>query len=399
MVAKLRILASLAVVVLVAAACQEGAPEQPAEEGDGGPIILGGAFSRAGFLAPYDQPPRQGALLAVEHINSEGGVLGRELQIVESDSRSDPAVAGQAAIELLNQGAVGLIAPCDFDVGAPVGLEGQNAGVPVISTCATSPSFPDAVGDMMFLAAFGNPAQSALAAEWAFNDQGWDTAYLVTDRSIDYTRSLAEAFRVRYEELGGNLIGTDTYQFGDEDFSSQIENIQGLGEQPDFLYISTLVPDIGTILRQLRAAGIDLPVVGGDGYEADLLVEVAGPDAANNTFFTTHGFVQPGEAEDVDLFIDLYQEEHGSPPETSFHAIGWDTVELFRLAIEEAGSTDGEAIRDALENLQEVDLLTGTLSYSPEDHVPRKTVFLIEVVDGEFQLVEERLPEQVPAVE
>lgn len=388
----IRHVGALAVLALVAAACGEGA-EEPAE---GEPIILGGAFSRAGFLAAYDDPPRQGALVAVEYFNAQGGVLGRPLRLIEADSKSDPAVAAQAAIDLLNRGAVGLIAPCDFDIGAPVGIEGQKAGVPVISTCATSPGFPDAVGDMMFLAAFGNNTQSAAAAEWAFEAQGWRTSYLVVDQSIDYTRTLADFFRVRFEELGGEILGEDTYQFGDEDFSSQISKIQALPEQPDFLYISSLVPDIGTILRQLRAAGLDLPVVGGDGYEADLLVEVAGPEAANNTFFTTHGFAGAGVDEDVDLFIDLYTDEFGMPPETSFHMTGWDTVKLFVEAIEAAGSTDGQAIRDALEGLTDVDLLTGTLSYSPENHVPIKTVAIIEVRDGEFQLVEFWEPESIP---
>lgn len=381
------------VVALIAVGCGRG----DGGEAEEGPIVVGGAFSVTDWMAAYDEPPRQGAIAAINYLNEQGGVLGRQLRLIESDSKSDPAVAGQAAVELLDRGAVVLITPCDFDIGAPVGIEAQRAGVPAVSTCATSPGFPDAVGDMLFMASFGNNTQSAAAAEWAYQDRGWRTTYLVVDQSIDYTRTLGEYFQSRFEELGGSVLGQDTYQFGDEDFSSQIAKIQNLPEEPDFLYISSLVPDIGTILRQLRAAGIDLPVLGGDGYEADLLVEVAGPEAANNTFFTTHGFMGPGVNEQVDLFIDRYQQEFGQPPETSFHGTGWDTVMIIAEGIRRAGTTDGAAVRDAIEAIRDLPVATGrSLSYAPDSHVPTKSVAVIEVVDGEFQLVSWWDPQRIP---
>jgi branched-chain amino acid transport system substrate-binding protein len=394
----LRRLAPLFALALVAAACEREAEREPAAEAE--PIVIGGAFSLTDWMAAYDQPPREGAQVAIEYINEQGGVLGRPLKLIESDSQSDPARAAEAALELIDQGAEVLITPCDFDIGAPVAIEGQRAGILSVSTCATSPGFPAAVGDLMFMASYGNNTQAAAAAEWAYEEMGWRKAYLVIDQAIDYTRTLGEYFRVRFEELGGRIIGEDTYNFGDEDFTAQVGRMQALEEEPDFMYFAALVPDYGIALRQMRAAGLDFPVLAGDGVESDLLVEVAGPEAANNSFFTTHGFMGEGGGDEAALFMERYEAMFGEPPETSFHAAGWDTVRLIAHAIEQAGSTDGAAVRDAMQQIRDFPSATGlTISYSPdfpEGHVPVKSVAIIEVVDGEFQLATWWQPAKIP---
>lgn len=396
-----RVLMFLSLVALIAGACApNGEPTDAEEPTDAAPIVIGGAFSLTGWMAAYDQPPREGAQAAIDYINEQGGVLGRPLELIESDSQSDPARAAEAALELIDQGAEVLITPCDFDIGAPVAIEAQRKGIVSVSTCATSPGFPAAVGDLMFMASYGNNTQAAAAAEWAYEDRGWRTVYLVIDQAIDYTRSLGEYFRVRFEELGGTVVGEDTYMFGDEDFTAQVGRMQELEEAPDFMYFAALVPDYGIALRQMRAAGLEWPVVAGDGVEAALLVEVAGAEAANNSFFTTHGFMGEGGGDEAQLFMERYEGKFGEPPETSFHAAGWDTVRLIAEAIERAGSTDGEAVRDAMRQIKDFPSATGlTISYSanfPEGHIPDKSVAIIEVVDGKFQLVTWWDPKSIP---
>jgi branched-chain amino acid transport system substrate-binding protein len=367
-------------------------------EPEGDPIVIGGAFSVTDWMSAYDGPPREGATAAVAYLNEQGGVLGRPLELIESDSQSDPAVASQAALELIDQGAHVLVTPCDFDIGAPVGIEAQREGLPVISTCATSPGFPDAIGDMMFMTAYGNNRQAAAMAEWSLQEQGWENVYLIIDQSIDYTRTLGEYFGTAFEAAGGQIVGEDSYTFGDEDYSSQISNFQSDGQDADMIYIASLVPDIGTILRQFRAAGIDLPVASGDGIEADLLVEVAGADAANNTFFTTHGFVGEGAEGEAELFVERYEAMFDDRPETSFHAIGWDTIMVIARAIEDAGSVEPTEVRDAMEQITDMPSATGrTISYSPDSHVPEKDVAIVQVVDGTFELMEWWQPASIPA--
>src|SRR5690606_22245474 len=159
---------SLLALVLVACGGTEGAPVTPTEPaggagsgaatapaspGAGGedPIIVGAAVHLTGWMAAYDTPPLMGARLAVKQINEAGGVLGRPLQLIELDGKTDQATVGNAAIQLIEQGAEVLIAPCDFDFGAPVGRAAQDAGIVGLSTCASSPLYgSEALGDMQF---------------------------------------------------------------------------------------------------------------------------------------------------------------------------------------------------------------------------------------------------------
>ena len=155
---------------------------------------------------------------------------------------------------------------------------------------------------------------------------------------------LARYFRERYTELGGDIVGEDTYAGGTLDFSDQIARILALPALPDMLYISAGPDDIGRLVKQLREAGIHAPIVGGDGYDTPLLLQVAGA-AADNTYFTTHAFLDATQGTPaVRQFIADYQAEYGAPPDTAFAALGYDAVMLIANAIERADSAKQKAI-------------------------------------------------------
>jgi branched-chain amino acid transport system substrate-binding protein len=149
----------------------------------------------------------------------------------------------------------------------------------------------------------------------------------------------------RYSELGGDIVREDTYAGGALDFSDQIARILALPALPDMLYISAGPDDIGRLVKQVREAGSHVPIVGGDGYDTPLLLQVAGA-AADNTYFTTHAFLgATHRTPAVAQFIADYQAEYGAPPDTAFAALGYDAVMLIAHAIEAGGL--GETERDA----------------------------------------------------
>ena len=130
------------------------------------PLIIGAVFNSTGWMADYDQPPRSGALIKIDEINEAGGILGREVQLIELDGKTDPATVGNAALQLIDQGAEVMIAPCDFDIGAPASQAAQDAGMVGISTCASSPLYgSEALGDKQFSAVMWNNIMSAGAAD------------------------------------------------------------------------------------------------------------------------------------------------------------------------------------------------------------------------------------------
>ncbi|MDI3341152.1 MAG: ABC transporter substrate-binding protein [Sphaerobacter sp.] len=409
-------LTMLAVVSLVLAACggtagapapatgppgNGGAGASPAPgspSGDGDPIVIGAAVHLTGWMAADDSPPLMGARLAVKQINEAGGVLGRPLQLIELDGKTDQATVGNAAIQLIEQGAEVMIAPCDFDYGAPVGRAAQEAGIVGLSTCASSPLYgSEALGDLQFTVSMWNQTMSAAAAQFACTDMGWTTGATIVDTTTEYTQSLGEYFVDAFQQIGCTIVSEDTYLQGDMQIDAQIQRLQSLPEPPQVILLSTNMPDYAMMVRELRAAGFATPLMGGDAMDTVEFYPAVGPDAGNNIFISTHSFVGPGVGPAMDEFLQLYQAEYGVPPETAFAAMGWDTVQIIAQAIEAAGTTDGPAMARAMEGVQ-YQLLSGTLTWSDaaSGHRPDKEAFILEVKSGEPTFVGTIKPEYVP---
>ena len=361
-------------------------------------LLIGGALSLTGIQAPLDTPGFLGAEVAVDYLNENGGILGRQVKFVNIDGKSDPVTVGNVAVELIDRGAELMVAPCDFDFGGPASREAQKADIVGISTCASDPLFSSwSLGDKQFTLSMWNTTMGAVAADFACEEKGWEKAYVVTDQFIAYTKSLSKYFQAHYTDIGCEVILEDTYTNGDNDFSAQLARLQALDETPDVIFLSSYGQDIGVIIRALREAGIDAPVLGGDAYDDPAMHEALGEKLGNDIYFVTHAWMGPESHDDMPKFIELYQKKHGEAPESSFVATGWDTIMLMAAAVEAAGSTEGAAVAKALEE-GEFNLLTGSLSYSSADegHEPDKAAVLTELKQGKPGFLGWRRPETLP---
>jgi branched-chain amino acid transport system substrate-binding protein len=371
---------------------------QGASAQDEDPIIIGAPVNLTGWMAAYDTPPLEGARLAVQKINDEGGVLGRPLQLIEIDGRTDPATVGNAAREVIQNGAEVILAPCDFDFGAPAGQAAQEAGIVGISFCASSPLYGSAaLGDKQFTLSMWNQTMSAAAAEYGFNEQGWRTAATIIDQGTEYTQSLGDFFVETWEHLGGEIVSEDTYQLNDMQATAQAQRILGLETQPDVIFVSANMPDYSAIIRDLRAAGVTAPLMGGDSMDTADFYTALGPELGNDIFISTHSFIGHEAGPEMEQFIADFEAEYGDPPEVAFNAMGWDAIQVIAQGIEAAGTTEGEALAAALEGT-EFELLSGNLVWSDAEsgHVPSKEAFIIEVINGEPTFVTRISPEWTP---
>lgn len=362
-------------------------------------IIIGGAMCQTGVQAPLDTPGVKGAQVAVKYINDNGGLLGKKVEFVNVDGKSDPVTVGNAAVELIDKGADIIMAPCDFDFGGPASREAQEAGLVGISACASDPLYSSwSLGDKQFTLSMWNTTMGAVAADYAFKERGWKTAYVVTDQFIAYTKSLSKYFVAQFKADGGEIILEDTYTNGDNDFSAQLARLKALGKKPDVIFLSSYGQDIAAIIRALREVGYDAPVLGGDAYDDPAMHAALGESLGNDVYFVTHTFMSPEAHPDMQKFIDLYTEMHGAAPDTSFVATGWDTVMLMAEAIKAAGTTDGAAVAKALED-GKFKLLTGELDYgtAEEGHVPDKAAVMVELKGGKPTFLGWRQPETLPA--
>lgn len=359
-------------------------------------IKIGGGFDLSGTESSLDLPASNGAQLAIKEINAAGGVLGKQLEFVLRDSKYQMDTTAVIAKQFVEEDKVAaVIGFTDSDSVLAAGPIIQDAGIPFLTAGATSPKLPDQVGDMMFLACFGDNVQAAAGAEYAFKNFG-KTAYLLSDMGVEYTTLLGQYFKARYTEMGGTIVLEDTYEDSATDFSAQITKLKALATQPDFYYIAAMPYNVGPVVKQLREAGLTGPVVGGDGYDTPDLVSVAG-ESANDVYFTTHALMDKDNGTDgIKKFIAAYNAEYGHDPENAFAALGYDSAYLLADAIKRAGSTDPKAIQAALLDTKDFPGITGSITFANGSHVPQKGVTLIKVMDQKLTLAAEVVPEKVP---
>jgi branched-chain amino acid transport system substrate-binding protein len=361
-----------------------------------GPINIGGGFALTGDESSLDLPAANGAKLAVKEINAAGGVLGRQINFIVHDSQYKMDVTAQIAKQFVEQDKViALIGFTDTDSVLAAGPTIQSAGIPFITAGATSPRIPTQVGNMMFLACFGDNVQAAAGAEFAAKTWG-KNAYLLWDKGVEYTTLLGGYFKARFTDLGGTILLEDSYDDKGTDFSAQIAKVKALPTQPDFYYVAAMPYNVGTVVKQMRDAGITGPIIGGDGYDDPSWVAAAGA-ASNNVYFTTHALNDATLGTDAyKKFFAAYNKEYGHDPENAFAALGYDSVYLLVDALKRANSTSAAAIKTALEATKAYPGITGAITLSPTSHVPQKGVTIIALKDGKYTLGAEVVPDKVP---
>jgi len=375
------------------AAAQDATPAAAAPSGD--PIKIGQPYNLTGGYASIDNPASQGSALAAKEVNAAGGVLGRPIELIVYDGKSDvPTVSAIAKKMVEEDKVVAMAGLTDTSYMKAAGPVAQEAGIPMLDVAGTAPVITS-IGDFIFMLPFGDNVQAAVASDFA-KEKGWKSTAMLVDEAMDYTKYLAKYFNEAYTtgDNAGTVVSRLAYNMGDTDFSAQLTEFKNLDPQPDFLFISANPGEIGTIIKQARDLGLNQPILGGDGYDTPLLAELAGP--VNDVYFTTHQGIY-GDDPAAKAFNEAYAAEYGAPPESVFAALGYDGVKLMADAINRAGSTDGTAIRDALQATDGFVGVTGTISYEPGSRIPKKSVALVQVVDGKNQLLEVVVPQNVPA--
>jgi branched-chain amino acid transport system substrate-binding protein len=374
----LSITSSLTACVLVVALL--GTSAQAADE-----VIIGAAIAKSGVVAPYDEGPAQAMEVAVEEINAKGGVLGKQLKIIYADTKSDIAYGGTAAQEVIDKGAQMVVVTCDYDFGSSAASVADSTGLIAFSTCAGDPKFgPSGIGPNAFTMATGAPGQAVAMAEWAYNVKGWRTGYVLMDTTIAFDATWADFFKRRWAELAGAeaLLGEDTFGGEDPQIASQITRIKALPKQPDFIVLASFPPAGVSATRQLRAAGVNQPIMGSESWDGDYWLE--GVPNLTEFYFVTYGSVFGNDPRpEVADFMAKFQKKWGKPPVTSHAITGYSVIEAWTRAAEKAGTFNTDQVRDALQTFSNEALLAGPTTFTTDQHINmQRDLLLIEVKDG-----------------
>jgi branched-chain amino acid transport system substrate-binding protein len=355
-------------------------------DGETGTLTVGFAADYGELGAFSDEP----ATAALEYLVDQMKADGKDVELIVKNINGTPEQTQQAVQELLDSDVDVILGPPFSDLGFPL-LTETNGEVPVIFVASTEYTLGDA-DRCAFLAAFSDPAQSAAMAEYAY-DEGDRNSVTFSSPDAPYFQINPDVFTARFEELGGNHLADYTFSLADEDFSTQVNEIANLDPAPDVLYTAMVMPQVQTLLGQLRGAGVDIQVLGADAFDATGVV-TAGADA-NGVAFAAHTFAEPGS--EVEAFLDGFEAETGEPLETiSFGALASDALNLAVDASERAGSTDSGAICDALKETEGFQGLTGEITYKDTTGTPDKPVFIVQIENEAPTLVKQLEPESVP---
>lgn len=393
---RLRVMLAFTMALALLAASCGGDDSSDGGGGESGPVTIGFATARTGLLQPFDVPPTRAAKLAIEDLNEAGGIDGRRIEVIERDTKSDPAQGANAAIEMIDEGANLIVTSCDLDFGGPAAAEAQKANLIGFSTCAASSDFgPSGIGPLAFTMSTAARGISSIMAEWAYKDRGLRRGFLLQDSTIAYSKEVGEGFKLRWEALGGELAGEETFENDDESIASQVNEIRST--RPEFVYIASYQPGIVSALRQIRSGGVDVPVLSAGDLDGDYWKEAV-PNVSD-VYYAYYGSIYGDDPDPrVNQFINRYTRQFGVP-ETASLLTGYSVIEAFARAAEKAGSTEGDTVAAALESFDDERLLVGPTTFTKELHInPRREARIMEIKNGKTKFLTLWEPEEVPDV-
>ena len=364
-----RWIASLALLLGSAGACGGGA-EEDAE----GPLKVGVLVDLSGQTRSYGQATVNGIRMAAEEIGAAGGPA---VELVIEDDGGVPDRARAAAEKLLAAGVHVLIGSTNSGTTLAAAPAAEAAKIPIVTPTATNPEVTK-IGEHVFRICFVDSFQGEVMANFAHASLRARRAALLVDRDSPYSRGLAQFFEGEFLKFGGETVAEETYAENDEDFTAQLAAVKAA--QPDVLFVPGYYAQAGLIAKQARAAGIAIPLLGGDGWDAPEIWQIGG-DALNRSFISSHFSSQaPGAA--VEKFVADYKTRHDGQAPDAFAALGYDAMKLVAAARERAKGTSPAKLRNAIARTFNFPGVTGEITINRERNALKDAV-VIELVDGQ----------------
>lgn len=381
------ILACITLTILVAC----GNRIQPTDTRDRSTIKIGYFGDLSGPTFNFGQSAKNGVLMAAEEINQAGGINGRKIDIVIEDDEGSPERAATVVNKLTRQDkVVALIAGGASGSSLAAGPNAHMAKVPMISPSSTNPAVTQ-IGDYIFRACFIDPFQGEVMATFAYNTLQARTAAIMLDFNSPYSRDLKDFFELSFTKHGGRVLTSQSYTQGDADFKGQLSSISAA--KPDVIYLPGYYGDIAVIAKQARQLGITQPLLGGDGWDAPELWQLAG-DSINGSYISNH-YSADDPSPAIQKFVHDYKQHYGNLVPDAHSALAYDAMRFLAEAIERAGSTEGTKVRDALAQTKNFAGITGIISMDAERNAVKPAVIL-KLQDGSYIYQETIQPDTTP---
>lgn len=378
-----------AAMALSLAACGNGSNGNAS---DGNTIKVGVIANTSGDSSQYGIAVSQGAKLYIKQLNEEGGINGKQIEVVEYDDKGATADAVNAYERMKSDGVTAVIGAVLTNTTLAVADKTYEDNMPQITASATAASVTvldptDENSDIrtnVFRACFIDPFQGEKMAEYA-QKLGATKCAVLYDSGNDYAKGVGDAFAAKCKELGIECT-VEGYATGDKDFKAQLTNIKASGAE--YIMCPNYLEDVGLIVTQARQQGITAGFLGGDGWSG--VTAYASAEDLEGSYFCS-GYALGSNAE----FEEAYAAEYGEAPKQMFEALGYDAALLMCNALKsaeeqslEVGSDEyKQAVIDAMKATNGLEGVTGTFSFDDQNN-PIKSASILQIQGGEEVFVE-----------
>ncbi len=351
------------------------------EAAPGDAILIGHYGSLTGSKATFGKSTDNGIKLAVEEINAAGGVSiaggpKKKIKLISQDTEGKADQAGNVVTRLITQDKVvavlGEVASGITLAAAPVA---QQFGVPMITPSSTNPEVTQK-GDMIFRVCFIDPFQGLACAKFVHNDLKFTKVALLVDQASPYSVGLKQEFVKGFTGMGGKIVSEQTYNEGDSDFNAQLARIRE--SAPEAIFIPGYYTEVSNIAIQARKLGMNLPLVGGDGWDSEDLAKNAGK-AIEGCFYSNH-YAPDQPTKEITEFVTKYKKNFGGTPD-GLAALGYDAANILFDSMTRAKSLKGKDLRDAIAATRDYKAVTGNISID-KDRNAVKAAVIVEMKNG-----------------
>ena len=343
----------------------------------GDTIKIGGLAPLTGDVSVYGVAVDNGVKMAVEEINADGGVLGKQIEYIVYDEKGDATEAVNAYNKLVqSDNVVAIVGDVTSKPTLAVAQQAAKDKIPLITASGTAENITQA-GENIFRACFIDPFQGELMASYASKKLEKKTAAIIYNISDDYSKGLYEAFEAAAGDLGIEVVQVEGYGKGTVDFKAQLTNIKS--KNPDVIFLPVYYQDVALIAVQAKELGIEAQFLGADGWDGVIgQVDESNMDAVNGAYFCSQYSAQSDDP-NLQAFLSKYKETYGMDA-SQFAVLGYDAMKMLAQAISEAGSTDSAAITSAMAAIDFTGL-TGHMTFD-ENRNPVKSAAITQIDNG-----------------
>jgi branched-chain amino acid transport system substrate-binding protein len=397
------VLFSTVALAVVAVACGSDDSSDDGGAASGGTqkedIVIGLPIGLTGGYSAFDVPIYAGSKISAEDINAKGGVNGAKLKLVAKDTASSLTKAPAVAQQVIEEGAKIVVPTADYDFGGPAARVATGRGLLVVATAGDPLFGKQGIGPLAFSDFPPSPTEAAVMAQFAIN-KGWKRAYVFADTSIQYSKRGCQYTVDAYKHLGGTIAGTDTFVNTDASIGPQVTRMNAAKGNADVVFLCSYVPGVTGAVKQIRAGGVDLPIVGQIG--ADGRAITGGVPDLSDFYWPSLGllFGEESENKEITRLGDLYKKQGGDEKVADWTVIsGYAKMQVIAAAIKKAnGSTTGTDLQKAMESFKDEPVIWGGVTYSADCHGPVKpSLKIAAATDGKLSILPEKVtPTYVP---